>query len=133
MSKITIVDHPSFVMWYYPEKKIVHHKFLKAFYGAEFRSALEKGTETLKQNGARKWLSDDRGFNALPQEDLDWGANDWGPKTVLAGWRYWAIVLPTSFLNQMSHSAVEKNFSRVGVTGRVFTDPDEGMSWLESV
>jgi hypothetical protein len=132
VSKITIIDHEFFSLWYYTDKKIVHHKFNKAFYGPEFRASLEKGTEILKLHGARKWLSDDRLFTELPQDDLDWGVNSWGPRTVVAGWRYWAIVLPESFLNQMSHSVIEANFSRIGVMAKVFTTPEEGMAWLEA-
>ena len=132
MAPETIIDTEQFSMWYYPDKKIIHHKFHGEFYGPEFRAALEKGTEILKREGARKWLSDDRDYGRLPKEDVDWGADDWGPKTVMAGWRYWAIVMPTAVLAQASHSALEQNFSRIGVTARVFPSTDEAMRWLEA-
>ena len=129
----TVIDHERFSMWYYPDKKIIHHKFHSDFYGPELRAALEKGTEILRQYGARKWLSDDRGYGELPQEDVDWGLHDWGPKTVMAGWRYWAIVMPEAALGQVAHTTFERIFSSIGVTAKVFRSPDDAMSWLEKM
>ena len=80
----------------------------------------------------RKWLSDDRNYAALPEEDVEWGRTDWGPRTVVAGWKYWAIVLPSSFFDKVSHSQIEETFANFGVIVKVFTDPDKAMAWLEA-
>ena len=132
MERMTILDGGDMSLWYYPDKKIVHHKFHKPTMGDAFRKILTAGTEVLKQHGARKWLSDDRAYtDPLPKEDLEWGFKEWGPKNVLAGWKYWAIILPPSFPSQMSLAQIEKSYSSIGVIAKVFTEPDAAMAWLE--
>ena len=76
-------------------------------------------------------MSDDRSYAALPKEDLEWGVSHWGPKAVAAGWRYWAIVMPESVLGKMSHQHIIDIYGEMGVTVKVFSDPDEAMAWLK--
>ena len=87
----------------------------------------------LKKNSACKWLSDDRSYSALPKEDVEWGVTYWGPKAVKAGWRYWAIVLPQSVLGKLSLGHIIDTYGELGLTVKVFTDPKEGMTWLEEL
>ena len=131
MTKETIVDNEHISMWYHPDKKIVHHKIHKFVCGEPLQEALEAGAELLKKNGACKWLSDDRGYGALPKEDEVWGDEYWGPKAIASGWRFWALVLPKSVLGKMSIEHFVDVYSGMGVTVKVFTDPDEGMAWLD--
>jgi hypothetical protein len=133
MNRIAILENEGMSLWYYPDTKIVHHQFHIPVSGKRFRETLMAGTEVLKKNNARKWLSDDRAYTEpLPPEDMEWGFQEWGPKNVLAGWRFWAIVLPPSFIGQMSLTKIEKTYSSIGVVAKVFTEPDEAMSWLEA-
>ena len=37
MSKTTILENESFTLWYYPEQKIIHHKFHKFIYDEDFK------------------------------------------------------------------------------------------------
>ena len=132
MSKTTVLDTDYATLWYYPEQKIVHHVFRKFIYGQEFRQVLEKGLEIFKQHGAQKWLSDDRNNSALPKEDGEWGVNDWSPRVVAAGWKYWAIVMPDKIAGQMNMQRFIDTYAKLGVTIQIFDDPDEALDWLKA-
>ena len=93
---------------------------------------LNKGLEVFQEFGAQKWLSDDRANSALSPEDGEWGTNNWNPRVIAAGWKYWAIVMPAKVIGQMNMQYFIKVNSELGVTARVFSDPDEAMRWLEA-
>jgi hypothetical protein len=127
-----ISDTEYATLWYYPEHKIVHHKWHKFIYGQEFRQVLEKGLEIFKQHHAQKWLSDDRANSALPADDSAWGVNDWFPRVFEAGWKYWAIVMPDKLVGQMNMKRFIDLYAEKGLTIQIFDDADEAMKWLES-
>ena len=133
MSPMTVLDNEFVTMWYYPEDKIVHHQFHQFMYGQLFRDALMTGADLFEKNSANKWLSDDRANNALPEEDAEWGRQNWVPRIMKAGWKYWALVMPDKVLGQMNMQRFVKEFSKHGVTVKVFADPDEALKWLKSV
>ncbi len=133
MNRETIATTEFGAMYYYPETGIIHHILQRYEYGEPFRSFLSKGTDVVKERGATKWLSDDRSYATLTKEDIAWGRDVFGPNTVKAGWRYWAIALPKTVIGKMAMEHVIKMYSEIGLTVQVFDDPDEGMRWLESV
>jgi hypothetical protein len=130
MSKDTIIDTEYATLWYHPEPKVVHHKFHKYIYGEEFRQVLEKGLEVFIQHNAQKWLSDDRLNSALPPEDAEWGINNWSPRVMGAGWKYWALVMPDKIVGQMNMQRFIDLYAKQGVTVQIFDDPDEALKWL---
>jgi hypothetical protein len=132
MSKTTLIDTDYVTLWHDPVKKIVHHQFHKYIYGQQFRNVLEKGLEVFKEKGVQKWLSDDRNNSALPTEDGDWAQNNWVPRMIAAGWKYWAIVLPEKVIGQMNMQHFIEENTKLGVTVQVFSDPDKARTWLES-
>ena len=131
MEKETLVDNAFITMWYYPEKKIVHHTIHQYIYGETLRSALMVGVNTLERHQASKWLSDDRSFAAVSKEDTEWGTEVWTPRAMAAGWRHWAIVLPKSVIGQMSHRKMIAEYFSIGLNVEVFDDAEKGMAWLE--
>jgi hypothetical protein len=132
MPKVTILDNAFATLWYHPEKKIVHHVIHKFIYGEEFKKLLLTGTETLKKNGAKKWLSNDKSNTVLRTEDTNWGQENWFPQTIQAGWKYWAIVQPAAAIAQMNMEKLVKLYSSMGITAKFFSDENEAMKWLES-
>ncbi len=131
MPPITVFDSPSVTVWYHPDTRIVHHQIHKFVHGEDFREFLLAGTEALLKNKAQKWLSDDRGSTVLAQDDVSWGHDVWFPKTVEAGWKYWAIVRPEKVLARVTMERLVKEYAAAGVTAAFFEDPDEAMKWLE--
>jgi hypothetical protein len=131
MSKITIIDNEFAFLWFHPETKIVHHEIKKYVFGKHLREILDQGYEQMKKTGAQKWLSDDRKNNALSPEDGEWAQNDWSPRVIKAGWKYWAIVLPEKVMGQMNMRLFIDSYTKVGVTVQIFSNPDEALKWLE--
>jgi hypothetical protein len=132
MSAITIEDNQFATLWYHPETKIIHHEFHKFMYGETLRAFLQKGTEALKNNKSKKWLSDDRKNPVLRTEDMEWGKTNWFPQTVQAGWKYWAIVQPEQAIAKQNMEKLVEVYASAGITAKFFSDAGEAMTWLES-
>ena len=133
MSAEIIYDSPYATLWYHPESKIVHHKFHKSIYDQDYRDFFLLGTQTLKEHSAQKWLSDDQTNTLSGKEEMIWGKEIWFPKTVEAGWKYWAIVQPKNVIGQINMRKLVKEFSAQGIETRFFISIDEAMKWLESL
>jgi hypothetical protein len=128
----TIIDNPFVTLWYHPEKKIVHHRIHKFISGKPFQELLMTGSDLIKKNQAKKWLSDDRSNTVLSQEDLKWSETFWAPPTAQAGWKFWAIVQPGQVLGQAAMERLVQKYAALGVTAKIFSDPTAAMTWLES-
>ncbi|MCK6578801.1 MAG: hypothetical protein L6Q98_11905 [Anaerolineae bacterium] len=133
MPRTTLLDTDYATLWYYPEEKIVRHEFHRFIHGTPFREVLEKGLEVFIQNGAGKWLSDDRKNSSLTSEDLAWSAQDWSRRCMAAGWKYWAIIMPDKIAGQLNMNRILKDYIEQSLVVRVFEDPEEALAWLKSV
>ncbi len=133
MSDITVLKNEFATLTYHPDARIVHHTFHQPISGAEFRSVLNTGAETLQKYGAAKWLSDDRKNMALPEDDTQWSMTDWFPRAVRAGWKYWALVVPPDFLARLNLAEFVESYFEQGLRIMVFTEPDEALEWLRNV
>lgn len=132
MAKETILENGAATLWYYPEDKIIHHKFHKWIHDEDFRNVLNKGCEIFKKKGANKWLSDDRGNSALKQEDTKWAQEDWFPRVFAAGWKFWAIVMPDKAVGRMNMQNIINAYAEQGLTVEIFDDDTKALEWLKS-
>jgi hypothetical protein len=132
MDKELILDNEYMTVWYYPQKKIVHHQMHKFTYGQALRDGLSAGAAIFEERGAQKFLADDRKNTGLGKDDMNWTATVWRPRVKKAGLKYWAIVLPEKILGQMSMKRIIEEYANTGVTVKIFGDPDEAMRWLET-
>ena len=128
-----IIDNESFSLWYYPDEKIIHHKFRSYVYGKTLRDSLTEGLKLMKDEGAEKWLSDDRENPTLSNEDIEWGRNVWGNAAKDAGWKYWAIILPDSILGKSNMAQSLKDVQNKGIVIKVFNKPEDAISWLKKL
>lgn len=133
MSAQIVFESPFATMWYHPESKIIHHKFHRNIYGQDYRDFFLLGTQTLKDHSAQKWLSDDQGNALAGPEELRWGIEVWFPKTIEAGWKFWAIVQNKNILGQIITDKLVKEYGAQGVEVRFFTDIADAFQWLESI
>jgi hypothetical protein len=129
--EIVILENDAVSLRYYPATKIVHHELKRFVHGQEFRTVLEKGLEVFIQYGAQKWLSDDRGNGAITPADGEWALNAWAPRVMAAGWKFWAVVMPTKVIGQMNMKRWIKTYADQGVTAQAFDDPFAARTWLE--
>jgi hypothetical protein len=130
MEKEIIIDNEYASLWFYPEHKIVHHKFHQFIHGDKFREVLMKGADLFEQKGCKKWLSDDRNNSALRAEDIEWGNQNWAPRVLNAGWKYWALMMPDKVLGKMNMRPLIDQYLEQGVKVEIFDDVDEALKWL---
>jgi hypothetical protein len=128
---VTVLKTPSVSLYYHQSSRIVHHEIRRFITGQDFRDLLTAGSDLLRKNAARKWLSDDRGQWVLAKEDLDWSEAHWAPQTAKAGWKYWAIVRAEKVLAKVAMETLVAKYAKLGVKAQFFTDPNDAMAWLE--
>ncbi len=133
MSTITIIDNRYATLIYEDDKKIVHHQFHSLLDSKNLRLVLNTGIELLKEHKAIKWLSDNRAIGPHSEEDGAWVNDDWLPRVIAAGWKYWALVVPDDFMGRVNMSEFVESFHVRGIRIMVFTDLDKATTWLENV
>jgi hypothetical protein len=131
MEKTTVLETKELSLWFHEETKIVHHELHRYPGAATLEAALEEGLSLLRERGAHKWLSDDRNGGALPKSHHEWAKNNWGPRAAKAGWKHWALILPTDALGQMNMVRLKEIYVSLGMDVRIFRRPDEALAWLE--
>ena len=131
MPPVTVLQTPSFSLYYHRDARIVHHEIRLFVTGQEFRDLLEAGSDLLRKNMARKWLSDDRGQWVLAKDDIDWSEAHWAPQTARAGWKYWAIVRAEKVLAKIAMEQLVTKYGKLGVKAQFFTDPADALVWLQ--
>ncbi len=133
MQHIPLVDNENITVVYLPEKKIIYHTIHKPTGGTLLRDAVNAGTKALKQYGACKWLSDDRKNGPIPTEDINWGFEDWNRRTIEAGWKYWALVVPADMIAAGSLTNMMIDLSSHNLRMMVFKDLEEAFGWLDQM
>ena len=128
---VTVLQTPNVSLYYHQGSRIVHHEIRRFITGQDFRDLLNAGSDLLRKNAARKWLSDDRGQWVLAKEDLDWSEAHWAPQTAKAGWKYWAIVRAEKVLAKVAMETLVAKYAKLGVKAQFFTDPNDALAWLE--
>ena len=130
MERIVILDNEYATLWCYPKKEIVHHQFHKFANADRFQEVLTKGAEAFKEHRCTKWLSDDRAIGIVHPDDAAWGEKNWTPTMIKAGWKYWAVLMPSKTTGQMGMKKIAEHFMKNGITLKTFIDTDEAMLWL---
>lgn len=133
MARIVIATNEYITLEYLTDKKIVYHTIHQPVGGKILRDVLNVGTETLAKYGACKWLSDDRKNGPLSEEDRNWGYEDWNRRTIDAGWKYWALVVPQEMADAGTMAPTIQALYTLGLRMMVFTEVEDAMSWLDSM
>jgi len=131
-SPLIIVDNEFITVRYLPDKKIIHHTVHKPIESKLFMEALDAGGEVLRQNGACKWLSDDRKNGPLSPEMIA-APKDWAPGMIAAGWKYWANIVPSETVAARTLVPVVDTLFELGLHMMVSTNLEEAFQWLESI
>lgn len=128
----SVIETPAAALFYHRETHIVHHEFRRFVHGKELRDVLERGLVLMKTRGGCKWLSDDRGNTALKPADEEWCKTQWFPKVKAAGWKHWAVVMPTKTVGQMNMRRWIETYAELGINAYPFDDPHAALEWLEA-
>lgn len=130
MSTITIIDNQYVILYYHEETKIIHHIYHPGVHGDYLKEELTTGTDWLIQKGAKKWLSDNTAIEGVSDDEAAWINTEWLPRTIAAGWKFWALVVPDDVMGRMNMVQFVNEFAQQGVLVRVFTESDAAMEWL---
>jgi hypothetical protein len=130
MKPIIVVNNEYITVRYLPDKKIIYHTVHKPIESRLFMDALDAGGVVMRQNGACKWLSDDRKNGPLSPEMIA-GPAIWGPGMVAAGWKYWANVVPKDIASAGTLVPVMDTLFELGLRMMVSTNVEEAFQWLE--
>jgi hypothetical protein len=125
-----VLELKSATVWYHADTKIIHHQIRSYTHGDDLRKLLNTGLDHMAKVGAKKWLSDDTGNGALKPEDGAWAQNDWAPRAMKAGWKFWAIVMPKSTAGKMNLNKFIEDNAKMGLTVQVFETAAEALKWL---
>jgi hypothetical protein len=131
MAEIILLDNDQITLKVYPESHMIHHEMHKYTHDETFREAMMVGVDAMKKYRATKWLSDDRSNPVRNPGDQEWTVKIWRPEVLKAGWKYWAIVQPEAVVAKLRMEKSAKDLSELGVTVKIFTDPQEARRWLE--
>lgn len=129
----TIIDNTFVTLFYHEDRRMVHHIYKKGIGGDYLKEALTVGTDYLIANKASKWLSDNRAIDGVTDEESAWINEVWLPRTMQAGWKFWALVVPQAAHARMNMVQFVNAFREQGVLVRVFTDADAAMTWLDTL
>ena len=132
MEKKAVINKDYMELWYHPDSKIVHHKMKQTLPKGGHKELLSTGAEYMEKYRAVKWLSDDRDMVVVREEDYKWANENWTPRVLKAGFKYWAIVLPKSAIGTMQMKGFVKQYKDLGVEVEVFETLESAMKWLES-
>jgi hypothetical protein len=135
MSKVILFETEFITVEYWEAKKLIYHTIHQPISGQleMFKEALNIGTEALKKYQIHKWLSDDRKNDPLTPAGNEWSFNDWQPRTLKAGWRYWAAVVPESLVAARTLVPVMDELFKVGLRMMVFSNVEEAIAWLDEI
>ena len=104
MTTIPVLSNDYFDLLFHENEKIVHHIYKPAMDSDHLEQVLSAGTDLLEKHQATKWLSDNRLLaTAFSDEVAGWVNNVWLPRTIKAGWKYWAMVVPESVISRADH------------------------------
>jgi hypothetical protein len=130
-TKITLHDDEFSTLWYYPNEKIIHHRFLQPVSGDAFRNILLSGLGLMRKHQALKWLSDDRLISVHSAEDSAWSQDYWLPLALNAGWKCWALLPPEKARGQINLARLTKFVGEnSNVNIKIFADPEDAWKWL---
>ena len=133
MAAITIIDDEKRNLSFHPDLKVIHHTMKSPVNGRDFRDLLTRGAECMEKHRATKWLSDDRKNGPIGPEDAIWGETIWGPRVLRAGFKFWAIVVPSSAVGSLQMRRFANEYRERGVGVEVFDALEPAWTWLKSV
>lgn len=133
MSVIQLYSSPYIVLEYHSKEQLIHHTILQPIGRNQIKilkEALNTGTEAISDYNVSKWLSDDQKNGPLPAELEHWGTNDWIPRTINAGWKYWANVVPIKVHAAKTLLPVIDQLHKMDLEMEIFYTVQDARAWL---
>ncbi|MCF7758552.1 hypothetical protein KQ941_29435 [Paenibacillus xylanexedens] len=114
------------------DNKVVVLQWKSFARGEQYRTPLNKLLELAVQKRSNKALYDSRHLAVISPDDQEWVAQEWYPRSLEAGLKYSALLVP--------HKAIAKSSANRMLSGmdisnpsQEFHDLDEAFQWLATV
>ncbi|WP_336764572.1 hypothetical protein [Paenibacillus sp. USHLN196] len=125
-------DSPQATVTSNEENKVVILQWKSFAQGEQYRTPLNKLLELAVQKRSNKALYDSRHLAVISPDDQEWVAQEWYPRSLEAGLKYSALLVP--------HKAIAKSSANRMLSGmdisnpsQEFHDIDEAFHWLATV
>ena len=110
--------------------KCVHSEWKAFANSAEFRAALMRALDAIKDHAAVCYLSDTRKVKVVVPDDQTWANEVWRPLLVNAGVKRFALVTAASGLGKMTVEEVIDLVDNRGLLMKAFDSVDAARNWL---
>jgi hypothetical protein len=126
-------DEPWVSVRWEEEHQSVHTEW-KAFANSqEFRSALMKVLEAIRENHAVRYVSDTRKVKVIVREDQQWADETWFPLVAAAGLKRFAGVTAEAGLGKLTVEEIFDSVHLKGLEVRKFSSVAPARKWLAEI
>ncbi|MBL8161204.1 MAG: hypothetical protein JNJ61_04405 [Anaerolineae bacterium] len=125
-----VVENEYVTLRHIQDKNYLYHTVHKPVDEAAFKASLDKGVALMGQHRIQKWLSDDRLNGPLSQDFSAWAIEDWIPRAIKAGWKYWANVVPVEIEAAGTLTPFMDVLHSMGLRMMVFSKLEDAQDWL---
>lgn len=129
----TILDNEYVTLMYEDDHALLYDRYTVNIDLATIQSSLDAGLEKINETGANKWLTNTHAIGGFSEDVAQWVLEDWGPRAIEAGWKYWALVVPEEMEGRLAMVQFVSAFNEMGVLVRVYTAEDEAREWVLGV
>lgn len=128
----TYLDEPYLSIRWRSVPRMLYAEWKGFATSAEFRAALMKGLQAIRERHVRAYVSDARKAKVMRTEDEAWANDVWLPQAVAAGLKRMAMVTAESGLGKVIIEDVSKKFDHRGLEMRSFKSVAAATTWALS-
>jgi hypothetical protein len=115
------------------EKQCVLMKWNGYSTSTQFKNGTELMLQLLIENNAKKVLADIKNMTIIGLEDQKWIENDFLPRATKHGFKFLALVKPSSYFNAVAMESLMNRPVLSTLNIRMFDTVEEAQSWLDSI
>jgi hypothetical protein len=132
LSDQTYLDEPYLSIRWRSVPQILYAEWKGFATSAEFRAALLKGVQAIREHHVVGYVSDARKAKVFVAEDLKWVTDVWLPQAVGAGLKRMAMVTADQGLGKAIIEGVAKEIDNHGLSMRKFDSVVAATVWAQS-
>jgi hypothetical protein len=131
LSDQTYLDEPYLSIRWRSVPQILYAQWKGFATSAEFRAALLKGVQAIREQQVVGYVSDARKAKVFVAEDLPWVTDVWLPQAVKAGWKRMAMMTADTGLGKAIIEDVAKEIDNHGLSMRKFDTVAAATDWVQ--
>jgi hypothetical protein len=127
------VDEPWLLMRWDRVHRCIHSEWKGFANSLEFRAAVMKGVQAIRERHATGYLTDTRKVKVIVHEDQKWANEVAAPLMVEAGLKRMAVVIAQQGLGKLTVEETLRMVDNQGLLVRTFQSVPEAMTWAGEV